>query len=273
MKYRSRFLLALVLSQTFFCEWIYADPNPSPMDAFQYLMDEKYEEAIITYEKLLTLSEDDPELLFNLGIAYYRTLRFSSAQNAFEKALKLKIEDPVFQSHSEYNIGSSLFKQAKLFLHEDRERALVYLKESIVTFENAVELQPDFEDARSNLSITRLLLSELEKDGINEDREGSEGSSENPPPESKPESDENNPLSGDSEGKQNNSPNNTPPQDSPPNPDKTKSSDQGGGTQGELMNINEAMMLLDSVEMDEKRITLSTLIEDKSVTAGEQPDW
>lgn len=273
MKHQLKILLSVFLLQLLFHGWVIADHNLDSFQAFQYLTDKNYDEAIIAYEKLLNQSEDDPDLLFNLGIAYYRTLRFSSAQSSFEKVLKLKIEDPVFQSHAEYNIGSALFMQAKLFLHEDIERTLVYLKESIVTFENAVELKPDFDAAKYNLSVARSILHKLEKDGIGDDEEKPGGNSTTPPEDSIPESNEKNPLSDDSEGKQNRSQNNTPPKGSPTNSDKTESSNQGGGTQGELMNINEAMMLLDSVEMDEKRITLSTLLEDETTSMEEQPEW
>ena len=247
--------------------------NSLATEAFSYLSEKKYADAIISYEKLLNQTGDNPDALFNLGIAYYRTQRFSSAENAFERALRLKIEDPVFQSQSEYNIGNALFQQARLFSRENSQRAIFYLQESVAAFENAIELQSGFEEAESNLALTRKLLNKLQNKE-DEKRDKVEEPSDELPRETSSDSEQkesrSSGQSGEPQGK-----NPEPKQPSAPPSEKeiSKTSDNGGGTPGEFMNTQEAMMLLDSVEMDEKRITLSELLDEKDPTATERPDW
>lgn len=239
-------------------------------EAFRLLQDQKFEEAIIAYESLTSQSEN-PENLFNLGIAYYRTLRYSSAQQMFEKTLSLRIEDPGFQSNVEYNIGNCLFQQAKLFLQENKERSFHYLKDSMHAFENAVELQPGFEAARFNLSLATLIFNELEPSIADEEEAHDQNgeNTENAPPEEKSESEESESLTGDSKGEPDPMGNNSSSQ-----PDENaKSTDKGGGNKGEEIDVNEAMMLLDAVEMDEKRITLSNLLNKEEYSSEELPNW
>ena len=250
-----------------------ARQNSLASEAFSYLSQEKYDEAIIAYEKLLNQSGDDPDALFNLGIVYYRTQRFSSAENAFEKALRLKIEDPVFQSQAEYNIGNALFRQARLFSRENSQRAIFYLQESIAAFENAVKLQSDFEAAQVNLALTRKLLTKLQSEGKGENDDAEEPSNESPPdapPDQEQEESSPSDLSNDAQSQKTES---KKPLAIPSETENPNASDSGGGNPGEFMNVQEAMMLLDSVEMDEKRITLSELLEEKDSTAAESPNW
>ena len=252
---------------------LFADRKSAEIEAHALLENGNYDEAIIAYEKLLSETGDNPDTLFNLGIAYYRTLRFSSAENSFEKALQLKIEDPVFQSHAEYNIGNAFFQQAKLFWKENPQRSLFYLRESVEAFDNAVELQSDFESAKSNLAKTKALLADLQQK-LDESRADEETqTSESPTQEEQPESDQEEGTSSDqSEGSQNRSESKGTPTGNP-NGEPTRDSQDGGGEPGELMDVNEAMMLLDSVELDEKRITLSKLLDETPSAETGQPDW
>ena len=269
-----RIVSLLMLSQLFLPSgFLQARHNSLSSEAFAYLTQKKYGEAIIAYEKLSDQTGDDPDTLFNLGIAYYRTQRFSSAENAFEKALRLKIEDPVFQAQAEYNIGNALFQQARLFSGENRDRAIFYLQESIAAFENAVKLQSDFEAAQSNLDLTRKLLSKLQSEK-DEKKDDAEEPPREPPQETPPDSEQEESSSSDlSDEAQSQKTEAKQPSASGSETANPKTSDNGGGTPGEFMNVQEAMMLLDSVEMDEKRITLSELLEEKDSTAAERPDW
>lgn len=238
-------------------------------EAFQLLQDQKFEEAIIAYENLIIQSENS-ENRFNLGIAYYRTLRYSSAQQIFEKTLTLQIEDPGFQSNVLYNMGNCLFQQAKLFLLENKERSFHYLKDSMLAFENAVELQPGFEAAQFNLSLATLTFNELEQSILEEEAQDQKGeNTEKSPPEENPESDQSEPTTSDAKGEPDPTGKNSRPQ--PKN--NAESMNKGGGNKGEQIDVNEAIMLLDAVEMDEKRITLSNLLNEEESSSEELPDW
>ncbi len=74
----------------------------SPKVAYHNLINGDYEQSIIEYEAMLTTENENPSLHFNLGIAYFHSFRFSSAQRSFERALLLSIENPDFQAKAEY---------------------------------------------------------------------------------------------------------------------------------------------------------------------------
>lgn len=263
----------LLLLLAFGGRTLFAEFESAEIEAFALLENGNYNEAIIAYETLLSDTGDDPDILFNLGIAYYRTLRFSSAESSFEKALQLKIEDPVFQSHAEYNIGNAFFQQAKLFWEESPQRSLFYLRESVEAFENAVELQSDFEASKFNLSAAQTLLANLQKKYDDSQQKEESEVPDSPSQEDLPESGQNEGNASDQpEGSQRQSDTQGQPTGNP-DAKPSRTSEKGGGQQGELMDVNEAMMLLDSVELDEKRITLSKLLEEKSSADTEQPDW
>ncbi|HOO92039.1 MAG TPA: tetratricopeptide repeat protein, partial [Opitutales bacterium] len=84
---RSLQILALIASV-----FSSADPLAAGTDqAYRLLIQENHEQAITAYEGYLEEHPDDYEALFNLGTAFYRTSRFSSAAECFEKSIPLAI--------------------------------------------------------------------------------------------------------------------------------------------------------------------------------------
>ena len=250
----------------------------SSSKAYDYLIEQQWEQAIIAYETMLTTEQNNPELHFNLGIAYFKTFRFSSAQQSFERALLLNIEAPDFQAKAEYNIGVTMFEQAKLYASVDKTRSTGYLKEAVFAFENTLELQPENEPAQRNLEICRSILVSLQKNDEPSEEESNEGetsseSSDQPPPASDAPSEENEKADSDKKS--------DPGQKTPEgagNPDTARKSenpettDKVAGTPGaQRLDLQEALLLLDSIENGDKRITLSDLLEpsEKSNTDSE----
>jgi tetratricopeptide (TPR) repeat protein len=76
----------------------------------------KYEDAISTYKKVLSLGEqtDNPQLesmaLHNLGVAYFRLKNYKQAHKYLEKALSIKV-----RCSNENDISITLFSLAKSF--------------------------------------------------------------------------------------------------------------------------------------------------------------
>ena len=242
----------------------------SAQAAYSELTAANYDQAIISYEAMLTSENEHPEFHFNLGIAYFKSFRFSSAQQSFERALLLSIEDPDFQSKAEYNIGVTMFEQARLYADIDTTRTLDYLKDAIKAFENTIELKPDHESALYNLEICKnlqdILLSKLHPPNSetaspeNKDGESPENASQSGEPDDKSEDSP-------TESDPGNSKESTPDMPKPSkdtsqaqNNEKPSTSEKIPGAPGaQRLDTQEALMLLDSIENDEKRITLSEL--------------
>jgi tetratricopeptide (TPR) repeat protein len=60
----------------------------------KFYTDEKYNDAIISYEAALKQQFTAPELLYNLGNAYYKTGNYAAAILNYERGLKLAPGDP-----------------------------------------------------------------------------------------------------------------------------------------------------------------------------------
>jgi tetratricopeptide (TPR) repeat protein len=60
----------------------------------KFYTEEKYNDAIISYEAALKLQFTAPELLYNLGNSYYKTGNYAAAILNYERALKLAPGDP-----------------------------------------------------------------------------------------------------------------------------------------------------------------------------------
>jgi len=251
----------------------------SPEQAFQLLSEGDFEQAIISYETMLTTENNNPFLHFNLGIAYYHAFRYSSAQQSFERALQLKMDDPQFQTKAEYNIGVTLFAQAKLYVEIDLDRTLDYLNDAISAFENAIELQPEYESAIANYKAC-VELREI----LTQPKETSDDGAEETPsedannPSQKQESKTSEETTGNDSGQKPLEPGDPQkpgnPQSSPAN-NNNKSSDKVPGAPGpQRLDKQEALLLLDSIENDEKRITLSKLQEPAEKANSEsEADW
>jgi len=62
--------------------------------ANKFYMDQSYEKAAETYEKVLVAGKIAPEIYFNLGNAYYKTGNIAAAVLNFERAKRLRPSDP-----------------------------------------------------------------------------------------------------------------------------------------------------------------------------------
>jgi len=249
----------------------------NPETAYKHLLDANWEKAIIAYETMLTTEKDNPQFHFNLGIAYFHTYRFSSAQREFESALLLNIEEPKFQARAEYNLGVTLFEQAKLYASIDEVRSLDYLREAILAFESTIELQPESESAAKNLHICQQLLHTLEGKKNRNEEEDSEDADQVSP--QGPSSNQQEETQDSESGKDSNPGEKTPsgagdpstasPSDNPETTDKV-----AGAPGSQRLDIQEALLLLDSIENDEKRITLSELVEPSEKAPSEsEANW
>jgi Ca-activated chloride channel homolog len=114
--------------------------------------EERYDEAL---KEFLDAQVEDPEntlLKYNIGEAQYRMRNFAEAEAAFRDVAASG--DPLLEQRSLYNLGNCAYRQGKL-------------EEAVANFQQALDRNPEDEDARFNLEFVREEI----KRRINENQE------------------------------------------------------------------------------------------------------
>ena len=117
------------------------------------------------YQSLSERKEVPEKLFFGRGAARYQKGDFSGAVEDFSQSLLSR--DPVVQEHSHYNLGNTHFRIGEA--HEESqqaEQAIAVWEEAISHYEGALNLNPGFEQARTNLEITKKRIELAEQPGI-----------------------------------------------------------------------------------------------------------
>jgi tetratricopeptide (TPR) repeat protein len=113
-----------------------------------------FETATKKYGEVVQKNENNATAQFNLGNALYKTEKKDDAINAFEKA-NTTLAKPAEKSNALYNKGVVLQGNKKL-------------EECIVSYKNALKLNPNNEDARHNL---QLALKKQQQDKQKQDKD------------------------------------------------------------------------------------------------------
>jgi len=128
--------------------------------------EEKYDDALSSYEEALKEAPDSPHVFFNKGTAHYKKGEFDNAADAFEKSAD-RAEDKNLEAEARFNQGNALIKKAKSLMPSDLSGALENCKKSIQDYREALELEPDFAEAAENIETARLtvksILDQMEK--------------------------------------------------------------------------------------------------------------
>lgn len=98
------------------------------------------DEEILAYRRALTMKPDHANSIERLGMAYFKSKRYGDAAFAFEQ---LKVYKPNEKTYN--SLGESYFEEGKT-------------EESLDAFNNAVSMNPDFDQARFNLGRAYLKL-------------------------------------------------------------------------------------------------------------------
>lgn len=121
---------------------------------------EAYEKG--DYEKALELlieaqldDPDRPEILYNIGNAYYRKGDFESALGYYKDALNT--EDTKLRQKAYYNIGNTEFRNGKP-------------EDALKNYEEALSIDPDDEKARQNLEFVKKVI-EMQKQQQDENKQ------------------------------------------------------------------------------------------------------
>ena len=122
--------------------------------------EEKYDEAIAAYDKASVDEPESPEVYYNKGDAYYLKGDYQKASEALEKAALLA-RDLELEAKCVYNLGNCAFREAERQKDSDIKKAVDALQKSIGYYQQALKLNPDMDDAKHNIEVTRIVVKDL----------------------------------------------------------------------------------------------------------------
>lgn len=111
----------------------------------------RYEESRAGYMRAKDLvdehSPENTDLHFNIGATFYKEGNYAEAEKEFQIAAGAA--DPVLREEALYNLGNVVFQQG--IKAQDVEK----LKKAAEYYQQALQLNPDDEDAKYNLEVVR----------------------------------------------------------------------------------------------------------------------
>ncbi len=101
----------------------------------------KLDQAVEIFEKIVEDYPDYPQGWHNLGATYYSMKKYEKAEEAFSNYLKLEPRD----AGGYLYLGHTLFSQGKL-------------KKARLQIKKALDLNPNLEEARKNLTLLEKMI-------------------------------------------------------------------------------------------------------------------
>lgn len=159
--------------------------DPNHWEAHRMLADQliqigQFEKAVSAYDEVLRLRPDWPEAVYMAGASRYQLKRYPEALEYFKRALELDPELPeahdgmgtVYHELREVDRALEWYRSCIAIrpgyatVHANLAVSLVYqgrFQEGIAAAQRALELDPDFHEARFTLACVRLLLGDFER--------------------------------------------------------------------------------------------------------------
>ena len=113
----------------------------------------QYDRALKLFIEAQLENPEKPELLYNLGNAYYKTGDFESAYQHYLQALKS--EDQSLRQKTQYNLGNTSFRKGQM-------------EQAVKHYESALKLDPNDSQARQNLAFVRKIMQQQPKSPSNQ---------------------------------------------------------------------------------------------------------
>lgn len=127
---------------------VYADIGSIMRKGNGQFRQEKYEDALKTYQEAQVLEPDNPDIRFNLGAALYKLNKYNEAMPEWQ--LSLVSKNKKTKAAATYNMGNASFKGGQL------EPAINFYKLSL-------GLNPNDLQAKQNLEFALKVKEEMEK--------------------------------------------------------------------------------------------------------------
>ncbi|MBN1511974.1 MAG: tetratricopeptide repeat protein [Phycisphaerae bacterium] len=139
----------------------------------------EYEKALEGFRDAEVSFPESSELAYNRGVALYRLGDFDEAKEAFASALSTR--DLALEQKAKFNLGNCAYSQSLQKL-TDYAGAIEDLRRAIDYYRDALELDPDDQDARANIETAYLLI----KDLLDKKKQEEEKKKQEEPPTSQP---------------------------------------------------------------------------------------
>lgn len=121
---------------------------------------DNFEEALTHYEEASVELPDSAQISFNRGTVYYKQEDYKKAIENFKKA-SLRSKEPTLASQAKFNLGNCAFRQAQRQRDSDLKKAIEHCRESISYYQEARDLDPNYQKAAENIEIVRLYVKVL----------------------------------------------------------------------------------------------------------------
>jgi len=143
-------MLSVLLVLTLLPAAAQAGPAQDGLEAYKK---GQYDRALKLFIEAQLEIPDKPELLYNLGSAYYKTGDFESAYQHYLQALKG--EDQSLRQKTQYNLGNTSFRKGQM-------------EQAVKHYESALKLDPDDGQARQNLEFVKKIIQQQQKSPPNQ---------------------------------------------------------------------------------------------------------
>ena len=119
--------------------------------------DGKYDAALNAYDQAAVDDPESPYILFNKGAALYKKEAYDAAREAFQKAA-LKSKDIDLEANARFNAGLCSFREGERQKDSDLNKTLEAYGASVASFQEALDLDPQFSEAAENIEMVRLMM-------------------------------------------------------------------------------------------------------------------
>lgn len=133
--------------------------HASPSNARRDYEAGRFKDALSEYESLLEKKPKDAALRYNAGAAAFQAGKLEDAAEHFGSALAT--QDPQLQQRAYYNLGNTQFRLGEDAGEPDKTQKM--WEQSIQSYETALKLNPQDDDAQHNLRWVKQRLEELKK--------------------------------------------------------------------------------------------------------------
>ena len=103
----------------------------------------------------------DPRTIYNEGTQLWKEGKFSEAEQKFHDSLNNA--DLPLQTRAYYNMGNTRYRQGQQSQQKDAKKTIQLWEKSIKSYEDALKLDPDDQDAAFNKKLVQKQLDELKK--------------------------------------------------------------------------------------------------------------
>lgn len=135
------FVLCLIYPQS----QVWAGPMQKGYQSYQ---DGQYDEALKRFIEGQLKDPDNPDVLYNIGSAYYKSGDYKAAQEHFSQALSKA--SPELKAKLLYNLGNTAFRQKQL-------------QEAAKDYEAALQLAPEDQQAKDNLAYVKKQIQQQQQ--------------------------------------------------------------------------------------------------------------